>query len=58
MKICSYVFNELAKSTVSSHQTFRASNDIVAVGQQASGVGRRVRDDVENVPDSFGCRER
>lgn len=56
--ICSYIFNELTKSTVSSHQAFRTSNNIVAVGQQTSGVGGRVRDYVEDVPDSFSCRER
>lgn len=54
----SYVFNQLAKPAVTPHQAFRASNNIIAVGEKSSDVGGRVGNDIKDVPYSFGSRER
>lgn len=55
---CSYIFDKLAKPAVASHETLRASNDIVAVRQESSDIGGRVGNDIEDVPHVFGGRKR
>lgn len=54
----SYVFNQLAQATVTSHLTLRAANHIVAIWQQAGDISGRIRHHVQNMPDILRTRER
>ena len=48
------VFDELAQAGFTMNVSFGCADNVVAVGKQSSLVGRRVGDDVENMPDIFG----
>jgi len=41
-----YVFDDLAQTVLTPHQSFRATNDIVTVREKTCNVGRRVGHDV------------
>lgn len=48
------VFNKLTEAGLAADESFRAADDVVAVGKQASYVCGRVGCHVEDVPDIFG----
>jgi hypothetical protein len=52
------VFNKFTESRLSPNKTFRAANDVVAIGQEAGHIGGRVGSYIENVPYVFGESER
>lgn len=49
-----YIFYELSKTRLAPHESLGAANDIVAIGQQAGDICRRVGLHVENVPHILG----
>lgn len=52
------VFNKLPEPRVAADKAFRAADDVIAIGQEASYIGGRVGDYVEDVPDILGEGER
>jgi hypothetical protein len=52
------VFNKLSEPRVAADKAFRAADDVVAIWQEASYIGGRVGDYVEDVPDIFSEGER
>lgn len=52
-----YVLNQLSEPRLASHEAFRATDDIIAVGQKTSEVGRGVWLHIKNVPHVFGARQ-
>lgn len=52
------VIDELAEAALAVQRPLRATENVVAVGQQAGEVGGRFGRDVEDVPDVGGDGER
>jgi len=57
-RLVAHLLNQLCQAMFSPNDSFRAANDIVAVRQEPSIVGWRVRLNIENVPDVFCGRQR
>lgn len=55
--IGTHIFNEFAQTRLATHKAFRAADHVVTVRKQACYVGRRVGNDIENVPNVFGDGE-
>ena len=52
------IFHELTEPGLAVHNAFRGTDYIVTVGKKTGGVGGRIGNYIENVPDVVGCRQR